>query len=280
MVVPQSPQGAVGDAQTGHHHHDGGDESLQLELENLSNEELVGVYQESNCIECLDILVRRNEGLLHHVIKRFAYSSEPYEDLFQVARIGLLKAAQRYDPTRADSFATYASALVDGEVRHHLRDNLLVRIPRWAKSIYVRIMRTQQEYFQREGRSPTIAEIAQETNIQEEGILEILRVYGATNLHSLDEPFADGLENLSPNRDLLRSLRQETFSLPIEDRITLYESVAKLSGMQRKLIYLLFFREFTQKEAGAELGMSQRNISRERTRALERLRALLKKKIF
>src|SRR5665811_2182063 len=180
MVVPQSPQGAVGDAQTGHHHHDGGDESLQLELENLSNEELVGVYQESNCIECLDILVRRNEGLLHHVIKRFAYSSEPYEDLFQVARIGLLKAAQRYDPTRADSFATYASALVDGEVRHHLRDNLLVRIPRWAKSIYVRIMRTQQEYFQREGRSPTIAEIAQETNIQEEGILEILRVYGAT----------------------------------------------------------------------------------------------------
>src|SRR5660398_236645 len=162
MVVPQSPQGAVGDAQTGHHHHDGGDESLQRELENLSNEELVGVYQESNCIECLDILVRRNDGLLHHVIKRFAYSSEPYEDLFQVARIGLLKAAQLYDPTRADSFATYAYALVDGEVRHHLRDNLLVRIPRWAKSIYVRIMRTQQEYFQREGRSPTIAEIAQE----------------------------------------------------------------------------------------------------------------------
>src|SRR5660398_246756 len=154
------------------------------------------------------------------------------------------------------------------------------RPSRWKYSCWVRIMRTQQEYFQREGRSPTIAEIAQETNIQEEGILEILRVYGATNLHSLDEPFADGLENLSPNRDLLRSLRQETFSLPIEDRITLYESVAKLSGMQRKLIYLLFFREFTQKEAGAELGMSQRKISRERTRALERLRALLKKKIF
>lgn len=273
-------QGGLSNTNHRHRHTEHPGRAEAPPLEERSNEELVLLYREANCVDCLDVLLRKNEGLLHHAVKRFSYSSEPYEDLFQVARMGLLKAAQRFDATRSESFATYAFALVDGEVRHHLRDNLMIRIPRWAKTIYGRILQTQQDYYQREGRPPTVPEIAKETNIREEGILEILRVFGAANLHSLDEPFGEESKNLHPNRDVLKAIRQESFVLPIEDRITLYESVTALSDLHKRLIYLLFFRDFTQQEAGDELGMSQRKISRERTQALSRLRAILGKKIL
>ncbi len=91
----------------------------------LDNEELLADYADNGSAEALDELVRRNQNLLHHILKRFAYADEPYEDLLQVANLGLIKAAQRFDPDRGVKFSTYATALVDGELRHHLRDSLL-----------------------------------------------------------------------------------------------------------------------------------------------------------
>ena len=116
--------------------------------------------------------------------------------------------------------------------------------------------------------------------MQEEGVLEIIRVYGALDLHSLDEPFGDPRDSPAPDRTLMRSVRQETFTLPIEDRITLYQALGVLSDMQKKILYLLFFRDLTQQEVADEMGMTQRTVSREQTKALTRLKAILNKKIL
>lgn len=248
-------------------------------LDDGTNEKLVREYQSSLSSDALDRLLQRNEGLLHHVLKRFPYSLEPYEDLFQVARLGLLKAAQRFDPAKGNSFCTYACAITDGEIRHYLRDSLLVRQPRWARSINARIQTAQNEYYRVHHRSATIAELAEAVNLREEGVLEIVRVYGALNLHSLDEPLA-GDDGISPDRTLMRSLRQETFSLPIEDRILLYDSLAALSDVHKKILYLMFFRDLTQQQVADEMGMTQRTVSREQSKALSRLKAVLGKKIF
>lgn len=245
-----------------------------------SNEELVSTYQLSHDVTVLDQLLQRNEGLIHHVLKRFPHTSEPYEDLFQVARIGLIKAAQRFDLMKSCSFATYAIAIADGEVRHHLRDGLLLRQPRWARALYQRILDTQNEFFHSHRRSPSIKEISQAVNLQEEGVLEIIRAYGALDLHSLDEPFNDPRDAPAPDRTLMHSVRQETFALPIEDRITLYQALGVLSDMQKKILYLLFFRDLTQQEVAHEMGMTQRTVSREQTKALTRLKAILNKKIL
>lgn len=247
--------------------------------ERLTNEALIGAYHQARDVTYLDELLRRNEGLLHHALKRFSHSSEAYEDLFQVARLGLIKAAQRYDRERGSSFATYAMAIVDGELRHYLRDNLLIRQPRWARTLYRRIQEAQAEFFRAQGRSPTMSELSEAVNLQEEGVLEVIRVYGALNLHSLDEPFADsGVD--PPDKKLMRSTRQETFSLPIEDRILLYDALAVLSDLHKRIIYLMFFRELTQQEVADEIGMTQRSVSREQSKALARLKAVLGKKIF
>ncbi|MCZ7662011.1 MAG: sigma-70 family RNA polymerase sigma factor [Thermoleophilia bacterium] len=243
------------------------------------NESLVARYQQGLCVECLDALMQRNEGLLHHILKRFSYAQEPYEDLFQVARLGVIKAAQRFDPAKGNAFTTYAVAVADGEVRHYLRDSLLVRQPRWARALYKKIRDTQSDFYHKHHRSPTVSELANLVNVQEEGILEIIRATGATALHSLDEPF-DEQPSTQPDRALMRSLRQETFSLPIEDRVLLYEAVSALSEMHRKIIYLLFFRDFTQQEVANEMGLTQRTVSREQSKALDRLKAVLSKKIL
>jgi RNA polymerase sigma-B factor len=239
-----------------------------------SNEELTLRYRETQDTELLDELLLRNERLLHFILKRFSPCSEPYEDLFQVARLGMLKAAQKFDPVKGNSFTTYAVAVVDGEVRHYLRDCMLLRQPRWARSLYTRIQAAQNDWYREHGRSPSISELADAVNLRDEGVLEIIRVYGALNLHSLDEPF-DEAEMAPPNRNLVRSRRTETFSLPIEDRILLYDALGALSDMHKKIIYLLFFKELTQQEVAEEMGVSQKTISRERGKALSRLRSIL-----
>lgn len=246
-----------------------------------TNLELVGCYQDNGCTRCLDALLDNNTGLLHHVLQRFAHAQEPHEDLLQVARIGLLKAAQRFDRERGLSFVTYTVAVIDGEVRHHLRDNLLLRQPRWARALYHAIQTAQARFFDRHQRLPSVQELANEVNVAEEGVLEVLRVYAQLDLQFLDEPQSDVEDGAGqPDARRVRALRYESFTLPIEERISLYQALAKLSDMQKRLIYLLFFKELSQQEVAEEMGVSQRTISREQTKAISRLRSLLSRKIF
>jgi len=250
-------------------------------LADTTNLDLVSCYQDTACTRCLDALLDNNTGLLYHVLRRFTHAKEPEEDLLQVARLGLLKAAQRFDRDRGLSFATYTVAIIDGEVRHHLRDNLLLRQPRWARTLYHDIQSAQARFFERHQRWPSVQELAGEVNVTEEGLLEVLRVYAQLDLQFLGETSEqDGDGVGQPDASRVRALRYESFTLPIEERISLYQALAKLSEMQKRLVYLLFFKELSQREVAQEMGVSQRTISREQTKALGRLRALLSRKAF
>jgi len=246
----------------------------------VTNEELVAQYAETRSPAALDRIVRRNQKLLHHILKRFATADEPYEDLVQVANLGLIKAVQRFDPERGVKFSTYAVPLIEGEVRHHLRDSLLLRQPRWVKKVYGQIQEAAGTLTRRLGRQPHLSEIAAELNISEAGILEVLNLYARIDLHGLQEPAGTDQAHAVADRGELRAMRFETFSLPIEDRIMLYEALDKLSAFERKLIYLLFFREFTQHEVAAALGLTQKKVSRESIKALGRLKAFLTRKVI
>ena len=150
----------------------------------MENEQLLAAYAETRSAATLDEIVRRNQNLLHHILKRFSYASEPYEDLLQVANLGLIKAAQRFDGGRGVRFTTYATAIVDGELRHHLRDSLLMRQPRWVKKVYQQIQDKSNELMHKLGRPPEVAELAQALNINEDGILEVMNLYSRIELHS------------------------------------------------------------------------------------------------
>jgi len=246
----------------------------------MENEQLLAAYTETGSTAALDEVVRRNQNLLHHILKRFAYASDPYEDLLQVANLGLIKAAQRFDAARGVRFSTYATAIVDGELRHHLRDSLLMKQPRWVKKVYHEIQAKSTELMHKLGRPPEVSELARALNINEAGILEVMNLYARIDLHSRNEPFAPGELDEGADPRLVHSLRRESFALPIEDRISLYDALDKLSAFQRRLIYLLFFKDLTQTETADELGLTQKKVSRECIKALDRLKQLLGRRVF
>lgn len=100
-----------------------------------STVDLIVAYQTTGCPQCIEQLLESHAKLLHHVLRHFAYSGEPYEDLLQVARLGFVKAVRRFDAGRGHAFSTYTVVTVEGEVRHYLRDCLLIRHPRWARGL-------------------------------------------------------------------------------------------------------------------------------------------------
>ena len=244
------------------------------------NEVLVKRYQETKDPEILEKLVSSNQGLLHTVLKRFSYFPDPYEDLLQVANLGLIKAAQRYDSSHGAGFSSYATAIVDGEVRHHLRDSVLMRQPRWLRKSEKRIEDASIELTRKLKRPPSLSEISEAVNISEQGILEIMRVYANVSLHNVDDPVAHDRLESSPDFSLINSKHYESFSLPIEDKIVLEEALDALNAIQKKIVYLLFYKDLTQAEVAKELGLTQRKISRESAKALNRLKAVLNTKIF
>ncbi len=245
-----------------------------------SNTELVKQYQDKKDPQLLEEIVSRNQGLLHAVLARFSYFPDPYEDLLQVANLGLIKAVQRFDPGRGAEFSSYATAVVDGEVRHYLRDNVLMRRPRWLRKLENQIEAASAELARKLKRPPTLKEISGEVNITEAGVIEVLKTSAAARLYPVDDLPEGVSSGHEPDAARIHSLHYESFALPVEDRIILEEALDALGGFHRKIIFLLFYRGLTQTEAAAEMGLSQRQVSRESARALVRLKAILNTKIF
>jgi RNA polymerase sigma-B factor len=243
------------------------------------NEALLDQYALTGAPELLDRLVRDNQRLVHHLLKRFSYADEPYEDLVQVANLGLVKAARAFDAGRGVRFSTYASVVIEGEVRHHLRDTLLLRQPRWVRRLHVQIEATTDELAQKLGRPPEVGEIAQAMNVSEEGILEVLALYSRLELYAWDHDDPDD-SAVSIDRQVVHSLHHESFTLPVEDRVAIEAALERLTEFQRRLVDLLFYREFTLAEVAARLGVTQKKVVRERQKAMTRLREVLGKRVF
>lgn len=197
--------------------------------------------------------------LLKSIVRRYRYSSgEPYDDLLQVGHVGLMKAVNGYEADSPAKFSSYAHSMMEGELRHYLRDSSLVKKPRWARSLYAKVSKATAELMTELGRPPLAGEIARAVNVEVEGINELMKLYLHTNVKSLDEPADDGDADLSA----IRNLEHETFSLPIEDVIWLEQAMETLSEIQREVIHLFFYKDLTQTEIGKKLGLSQRKVSR------------------
>ncbi|HET7480226.1 MAG TPA: sigma-70 family RNA polymerase sigma factor [Rubrobacteraceae bacterium] len=218
---------------------------------------LVESYREQGDRRALERLFEMHGKLLNHIVRRYAATSgEPYEDLLQVGYVGLLKAANNYATDSTARFSSYAYSMIDGELRHHFRDTGMVRKPRWARSLYARVSEATARLTGELGRPPLLEEISREVNVAPEGVLELMKIFLDTDVRSLDD--SAGEADLSN----IRSIGYETFSLPIEDRIQLEQALDTLSELQKKVVYLFFYKDLSQTEIGKMLGLPQRKISR------------------
>lgn len=216
-----------------------------------------------------EALVVAHVGLAHWAAGRFAGRGEPFEDLVQVALIGLLKAIDRFDPARGPSFSAYAVATMLGELKRHLRDrSWAVRPPRTLHDRYLRVRSAVDGMTQELGRSPTLEEIAVRAGVAVEEVVEAGEVGAAWRQDSLDERMGpdDWPEARRADLDGDGSLEA------VERRADLAPLLSRLSPRARVVVHLRFVEDMTQSQIAAHLGVSQMQISRILAQSLGRLR--------
>jgi RNA polymerase sigma-B factor len=219
---------------------------------------LIEAYRERGDRRTVEQIFSMNAKILNHIVGKYASSSnEAYEDLLQVGYVGMMKAINGYRLDSEAKFSSYAYAMIEGEIKHHLRDTALVKRPRWARSLHAKVSEATSRLTTELGRPPLIEEVADEVNVTPEGVSEIRKLFCDTDVLSLDAG-----EDEEVDVSAIKSLRYETFSLPVEDRILLEQALDSLTELQRKVVYLFFYKDLCQTEIGRKLGLSQRKTSR------------------
>jgi RNA polymerase sigma-B factor len=220
-----------------------------------------------------DELIERFLPLARKLARRYGQSSEPYEDLVQVASLGLVKAVERFDPDRGFAFSSFAVPTIVGELKRYFRDTAwALHVDRGAQERARKISDAQQRLSTLTGRLPTVDELAQYLEVTQEDVLEGLQTAEAYGAISLDAPLG-GEEDQDSSR--LDSIGGEDERLGLVDQhATIFAAAQHLPTREREILYLRFGEDLTQSEIADRVGVSQMQVSRLLRRSLQRLREL------
>lgn len=221
-----------------------------------------------------DEVVLANLGVADSIARRYSHRGTPSDDLEQVARLALVKAATSFRPELGHDFLSYAVPTIRGEVRRWFRDHgWMVRPPRRVQEAQLRMTSYAAEFALREGRDPRVEDYARDLDLDRGTVVEALSANACYTPDSLDAPreqdgsarstLADRL--VGDDRDFLRS----------EARHMLGPLVSRLSPRDRMVLRLRFVDGLTQREVGERIGVTQMQVSRIIARLVGRLRAEL-----
>jgi len=230
-------------------------------------------WQRDGEAEAREALVRQYMPLARGLARRYGRSSEPYEDLLQVASLGLLKALDRYDADRGHPFASFAVPTILGEMRRYFRDSgWAVHVPRGAQERALKVRDAQERLANRNGRAPTVNQLAEYLELDIEAVIDALQAVNAYDTLSLDapRPSADG-EVVAYGESL--GSEDERYEL-VELDATLASVLGDIPPRERLILHMRFVEDLTQTEIAQRLGISQMQVSRLLRRSLEQLRTL------
>jgi len=217
-----------------------------------------------------DELVETHLPLVEYLARRFRNRGELHDDLVQVATIGLIKSVDRFDLERGVEFSTYATPTIVGEIKRHFRDKgWAIRVPRRLQELKLSLAKATSELAQRNGRSPTVAELATYLGMSEEDVLEGLESANAYSTVSLDTPESGDSDALAV-ADTLGVVDESLEG--VEYRESLKPLLDQLPAREKRILLLRFFGNMTQSQIAAELGISQMHVSRLLARTLAQLR--------
>lgn len=210
-----------------------------------------------------------NLGVAESLARRYRGRGEPLEDLFQVAAVGLMKAVRAFDPDKADDFLSYAVPTITGELKRHFRDRCwMVRPPRRIQELQAALSTCTSEVAQTLGRFPTASELAEHLEEDEEDIIQALAADGCFTPTSIDDRLPDS--DASPLSERLGS-DEDGFDRA-DALVALRPACRHLGPRDRRILYLRFFRGWSQQEIADVLGVTQMQVSRLLARILADLR--------
>ncbi|MFY0545936.1 RNA polymerase sigma factor SigB [Brevibacillus sp. H7] len=238
--------------------------------------QLIHQFQQTEDEILQERLTKFYSPLVETLASKFARGQVLREDLVQVGMIGLLASFKRYDVSFGRTFESFAVPTIVGEIKRYIRDKTWsIHVPRRIKELHPRIKRAVDELTAHLQRSPQIAELAGYLGVSEEEVLETLEM--GRNYHSLSidsELEADSEGNTVTLLDLVGS--EEEGYRQVEQHLMLDHALHVLDSREKEIIYLTFYENLSQKQAGDLMGLSQMHVSRLQRRALDKLRQALR----
>lgn len=217
-----------------------------------------------------EALLTHNVSLVKSIVKRYLGKGVEYDDLFQLASMGFLKAIAGFDESYGVKFSTYAVPMIAGEIKRFMRDDGSVKVSRAMKRTAKEINAFVAEYSAKYDRAPSIKEIAEKFNLEESETVFVmgsskmpLSLYGATE-------YKDGNE-----KELIDSLPADDSQEDLLDKMLLKSAIEGLDERERKIIVLRYFRDMTQSEVAEQIGVSQVQISRIENKIIKEFRQKL-----
>jgi RNA polymerase sigma-B factor len=218
-------------------------------------------------------LVERFLPLARKLARRYSGAREPFDDLLQVASLGLVKAIDRFDADRGTAFSSFAVPTILGELKRYFRDlGWAVHVPRGAQELALKVEDAQQQLTARTGRPPSVPELAQYLELSIEDVLDAVETASAHHCVSLDTPREDGDGESGTLADAFgeTDVRFEF----VEASVSIAAAAQHLSARERRVLELRFVEDLTQTQIAELIGVSQMQVSRILRRALTQLREL------
>ena len=216
-------------------------------------------------------LVRRFMPLARRLARRYAGGAEPVDDLIQVASLGLVKAIDRFDPSRGTTFSTFAVPTILGELKRHFRDRgWSIRVPRDTQERILRVEKALGELPTRLGRTPTVKDVARWLEIDEEQVLDAMNASRGHHAGSLDRPVSSEVEDGATMVDRIGG-EDPNFDA-VEYGVAIGPVLAQTPERERLILHLRFVEDLTQSEIAERVGLSQMHVSRLLRGMLDRLR--------
>ena len=230
--------------------------SNYADIESIFNE-----YRETNSQEAMTALIQACQGLVCHYAKLYG-GGYCFEDLCQSGYEGLLKAIPKFDLERGTKFTTYASHAIIGEIRHYIRKESRYYYPDYLEEYRTKMDEIILQNLEQSDEPISEQELAKKLNLKDESMAPLMRA----GLVHLGEIELSGIKTKT----------MESFTLPIEDKLFISQLKYRLSDIQKDVIEMLFQRDMTQDEVAAELGLTQKQVSRIKLKSLSKMKEEIK----
>ena len=206
-----------------------------------------------------EMLIENNLGLVHAIVRRYVGRGMEAEDLFQIGVIGLMKAIDKFDLNYDVKFSTYAVPLISGEIKRFLRDDGPVKVSRTLKENDWKVKKAERYLQVRLGRAPTLGEIAAETELTVDEIVQ-----ATESGKTVESIYSIVCQSDGSDTYLIDKMaeKQQPVVDEVVDRLLLRQLLSELSAQERQLIYLRFFQDKKQVEVARLMGITQVQVSR------------------
>ena len=229
-------------------------------------------YDKTRDPQLREILIEKHLYIAEILAKKYDNKGIEYDDLFQVASIGLILAIDRYDVSKGFEISSFATPTIVGEIKKYFRDKgWVIRVPRRIQEVSKKVNNAKTYLSQNLQRSPTISDIADYLNTTEEEVLEALeasRVYAPQSVDSIFDSQNDDREvNL---RDLVGE--EDEYFNQVEIKDFFARAMTKLTEMEKKILINRYFEKKTQVSIAKELNISQMTVSRIEKKIIEKFK--------